>query len=525
MDTIAKGVYDVLGKEFKPGDPVFDKIKNNVLETFYLMKLMAKPVFAVGQVLSTPVQAIRHMAYDGGFRAYLSFGKGLAKLVTSDAELKDSMFRVSQTTNTFEPQFIEALHLNKNDNSIVEGIKKYVFLNKVNEGADSLSRALTYAAMYEHYKSLGKSKAEAEKLAMHGTDSTMVQYGRSEQAPIFQHSGIAGEMVRPLQTFGQAQLANIISDIRHFETMKPSTWAPLLTYGLTATAVGGVLSVQFIQEYEIIRKWLATKFPEYAPPPILDLIAHDETMMDRILPDNEAARHAVMFGLPSMSGIDLASSVRANETFATMIGAVILSEEAWVRMFPLLNFTADAMSGAGTLTAKALGNPTTAGQTAKAIQQVAPVGPIAYGAKELAGVNETRIGGKNTGMMAMGATGDASLPRTKTDIVAGLMGTRSTNDRLTTLATIQRAETDKKRNLQVKNLADLAIETGDPKYLEKIVALNVTPTALKNMIGTEMYNRLVESDTRYIVNAKGKAPATAETARKAQVLDKFRRTE
>lgn len=525
VDTIAKGVYDVLGKEFKPGDPVFDKIKNNVLETFYLMKLMAKPVFAVGQVLSTPVQAIRHMAYDGGFRAYLSFGKGLAKLATGDAELKDSMFRVSQTTNTFEPQFIEALHLNKNDNSIVEGIKKYVFLNKVNEGADSLSRALTYAAMYEHYKSLGKSKAEAEKLAMHGTDSTMVQYGRSEQAPIFQHSGIAGEMVRPLQTFGQAQLANIISDIRHFETMKPSTWAPLLTYGLTATAVGGVLSAQFIQEYEIIRKWLATKFPEYAPPPILDLIAHDETMMDRILPDNEAARHAVMFGLPSISGIDLASSVRANETFATMVGAVILSEEAWVRMFPLLNFTADAMRGAGTLTAKALGNPTTAGQTAKAIQQVAPVGPIAYGAKELAGVNETRIGGKNTGMMAMGATGDASLPRTKTDIVAGLMGTRSTNDRLTTLATIQRAETDKKRNLQVKNLADLAIETGDPKYLEKIVALNVTPTALKNMIGTEMYNRLVESDTRYIVNAKGKAPATAETARKAQVLDKFRRTE
>lgn len=525
VDTIAKGVYDVLGKEFKPGDPVFDKVKNSVLETFYLMKLMAKPVFAVGQVISTPVQAIRHMAYDGGFRAYWSFGKGLAKLAMGSQDLRDSMFRVSQTTNTFEPQFIEALHLNKNDNSIIEGIKKYVFLNKVNEGADSLSRAMTYAAMYEHYKSLGKTPAEAERLAMHGTDSTMVQYGRSEQAPIFQHAGIMGEMVRPLQTFGQAQLANIISDIRHFETKKPSTWAPLLTYGLTASAIGGALSVQFIQEYEIIRKWLSNKFPEYAPPSILDLIARDESMLDRVLPDDDAIRHAMMLGLPSLSGIDLSSSVRSNETFATLVGAVMMGEENWTKMFPLISFGTDIASGAGTLIAQGMGKPTTAGQTSKALTQLLPVGPMSYGAKEIVGVNETKIGGENTGMMPLGATGDAGIERTPTDVVAGVLGTKSTNDRITTLAALQRTENDKKRQTQIKNLADLAIETGNPEYLEKIVSYNVTPKALETMIGSEMYNRLIDVDTRYLVNSKGKAPANAETARKANVLSKFRRVE
>ena len=524
VDTIAKSLYDIAGKDFKPGDPIFDKIKNNVLETFYLMKLMAKPVFAIGQLMTTPVQAIRHMAYDGGFRAYWSFGKGLSKLALGDAELKDSMFRVSQTTNVFEPQFIEALHLNKNDSSIVEGIKKWVFLNKVNEAADSASRALTYAAMYEHYKSLGNSTAKAEKLAMHGTDSTMVQYGRSEQAPIFQHTGIVGEMIRPLQTFGQAQLANIISDIRHFETMKPSTWAPLLTYGLMATAVGGVLSAQFIQEYEIIRKWLAAKYPEYAPPSILDLVAHDDSFMDRILPDNDAARHAMLFGLPSLSGVDLSSSVRANETFATLTGSVLLAEENWIKLFPLISFGVESTSGASTLIAKAMGKSVTAGETAKAITQLAPVGPVAYGAKELAGVNTTVIGGERTNMMPLGNTGDAGIERTPTDVVAGVLGTKSTNDRITTLAAVQRTADDKNRQMRIKRLADLAIETGNPEYIEKIVSLNVTPEALKNTIGSELYNRLMDVDTRYIVNSKGTAPVNAETARKATVLGKFRRT-
>lgn len=522
VDSAAKTLYDVVGKEFKPGDPVFDKIKNGMLETFYLTKLMAKPVFAVGQVISTPVQAIRHMAYDGGLRAYMSFGKGLFKLAINDKELKDSIFKVSQETNTFEPQFIEALHLNKNDSSLLEGIKKYIFLNKVNEGADSLSRVLTYASMYEHYKSLGKTKAEAEQLAMHGTDTTMVQYGRSEQAPMFQHAGIVGEMARPLQTFGQAQFANLVGDIKHFKTLQPKTWAPLLTYGLTATMVGGVLAPAFITEYEIIRKWLNAQYPEHSIPSVLDLVAHDDSMIDRIIPDNDLVRKTIEYGLPSLSGIDLSSSVRANENFTTLLGSVLLAEESWTRMFPLIQVTADTMSGGSVLISEALGKKHTDADLSKAVNKALPVGPIAYGAKELLGVNETNIMGKQTGMMPLGNTGMAEKPRETKDVVAGLMGTRSTDDRFETQKALNRTEIDKNRQNQIKRLADLAIETGDPKYIEKIVSYGVDSKTLENMIGSEVWSRLADVETRYLVNSKGKAPANYETARKANLLNKFR---
>ena len=522
VDSAAKTLYDVAGKEFKPGDPVFDKIKNGMLETFYLTKLMAKPVFAVGQVISTPVQAIRHMAYDGGLRAYMSFGKGLFKLAINDKELKDSIFKVSQETNTFEPQFIEALHLNKNDSSLLEGIKKYVFLNKVNEGADSLSRVLTYASMYEHYKSLGKTKAEAEQLAMHGTDTTMVQYGRSEQAPMFQHTGIVGEMARPLQTFGQAQFANLVGDIKHFKTLQPKTWAPLLTYGLTATMVGGVLAPAFITEYEIIRKWLNAQHPEYSIPSVLDLVAHDDSMIDRIIPDNDLVRKTIEYGLPSLSGVDLSSSVRANENFTTLLGSVLLAEESWTRMFPLIQVTADTVSGGSVLISEALGKKHTDADLSKAVNKALPVGPIAYGAKELLGVNETNIMDKQTGMMPLGNTGMAEKPRETKDVVAGLMGTRSTDDRFETQKALNRTEIDKNRQNQIKRLADLAIETGDPKYIEKIVSYGVDSKTLENMIGSEVWSRLADVETRYLVNSKGKAPANYETARKANLLNKFR---
>lgn len=522
VDSVAKTLYDVAGKEFKPGDPVFDKVKNGMLETFYLTKLMAKPVFAVGQVISTPVQAIRHMAYDGGLRAYMSFGKGLFKLAINDKELKDSIFKVSQETNTFEPQFIEALHLNKNDSSLLEGIKKYVFLNKINEGADSLSRVITYASMYEHYKSLGKTKAEAEQLAMHGTDTTMVQYGRSEQAPMFQHAGIVGEMARPLQTFGQAQFANLVGDIKHFKTLQPKTWAPLLTYGLTATMVGGVLAPAFITEYEIIRKWLNAQYPEYSIPSVLDLVAHDDSMIDRIIPDNDLVRKTIEYGLPSLSGVDLSSSVRANENFTTLLGSVLLAEESWTRMFPLIQVTADTVSGGSVLISEALGKKHTDADLSKAVSKALPVGPIAYGAKELLGVNETNIMGKQTGMMPLGNTGMAEKPRQPVDVVAGLMGTRSTDDRFETQKALNRTEIDKNRQNQIKRLADLAIETGDSKYIEKIVSYGVDSKTLENMIGSEVWSRLADVETRYLVNSKGKAPANYETARKANLLNKFR---
>lgn len=522
VDDIAKFVVESAGKEFKPHQPVFDTVKNGLLEAFYLTKLMAKPVFVVGQALSSPIQAVRHMAYDGGFRAYWSYGKGLYKLATGDQELRNSIFDVSQTTNTFEPQFVEALHLSKSDNSFMERVKKYVFLNKLNESSDSFSRLVTYAAMYEHYKGLGKSNAEAQRLAMHGTDTTMVQYSRSEAAPMFQHMGIVGEAMRPLQTFGQAQLANIVSDIKHFETMKPSTWAPLLSYGLMASMLGGVVSVQFIQEYELLRKWLASKFPDYAPPSTLDLVARDDSFLDRVLPHSDAGRQAVLYGLPSLSGIDLSSSIRSNETLATVLMGVLYAEEDWQRLMPLISFSGDVVAGASTLAGAALGVPTTDAELRKGIEQALPAGPIAYGAKELAGVNTTKVFGEDTGMVAGGFGNKAVKPRTTEDIVAGLMGTKSTEERYSNQVLLQASQETKNMRQRLKKLAELAVDTGDQQYMKKIVELEPDEKQLENALGSELYGKLVDQETRNFVPKSGSVPNTTDSARKIKQIFNFR---
>ena len=91
------------------GSDSFDSIHGNVLEAFYLMKLMAKVTFPLSQVLGA-AQGIREMSYDGGYiRPYISFAKGIGKLITNDADLRSVLEKASQETNTFEPQFIEAL--------------------------------------------------------------------------------------------------------------------------------------------------------------------------------------------------------------------------------------------------------------------------------------------------------------------------------------------------------------------------------------------------------------------------------
>lgn len=522
VDAIAKSVVDVAGGEFKPTKPVFDSTKNAVLEAFYLMKIMAKPAFAVGQVISTPVQALHAMTRVNGLKAYVSFGKGMFKLATNNPELRSSLDRVSQNTNTFEPQFIEALHLNQTDSKLLNGIKKYVFLNRLNEVADSFSRVLTYSAMYENYRAEGHSTFDAERLAMQGTDSTMVAYTRAEQAPVFQHMGIAGEMARPLQTFGQQQLANVIADIRHFETMHPSTWVPLLTYGLMSTLVGGAVSAMFMQEYELIRRYLNRKFPEHRLPSILDMVAHDDSFMDRILPDSNVAREAVLYGLPSITGIDLASSTRANETFGTLVGSVLLAEKNWNEMFPLLTFAGDTVSGVVTLTSEAMGNTHQSGELRKATQQALPVGPIAYGANELMGVNTTKIAGENTNKIAVGKDGSALMDRTPTDITAGLLGTKSTKERHITQQAYQDSQEDKERKANIQRLASLAVQTGDKKYVEKLATYGLNGDQLQSLLSGDVYNKLVDMQIRTITNKQGNVVDNPETARKAKRLFNFR---
>jgi len=527
-----KALLKLTGEIKANGSYSFDHFSNNALEFFYVMKLMPKIGFAVGQLMSLG-SAVREMSYDGGLlRPYWSGGKALTKLLSGDKELKDTLFRVSQETNTFEPKFIEALHLSDSENKIWNFTKDYLLLGKLNEGVDSFTRLMTFASNYEMYKDLGFSKFEAERRAKENTDSTMVVYGRTEAAPIFNKTGIIGAAAKPLQTYGAAQLANVVSDLRHMQAKHPSTWAPFVNYAMMSTMMGGVVSLVFVQEYEMLRGWLNKTFPEYFQlPSVLDIMSMDKSFVDRVDKTSqdveEATRIAATYGIPALTGLDIASSARANETFISVAAAVLLGQKAWYEITPMLEAIGKAGAGAVTLAGSMVGDTTNAAKR-KAMTDLLPVGHFGYGAKELAGVNTTEVAGKpfvnpQTGqpMVAGGKENAAIVSQGNKERLAGYLGTKSTKERRVGDATRLGMEEEKILKDRQKGLIEKFHDTGDRKYLKKLAETGMSDNEIESGVQSGAWKRIAPADLRYFVSAKGDVPNTPEGARKAKRIFNF----
>lgn len=524
-DKMMKAVY----KEISPNQKgSFEDFHGKVLEFFYLTKLMSKTVFPIGQLL-TIAGAIRELSVEGGYiRPYISMAKGIAKIATGNKELNNILFDVSQKSNTFEPQFIEALHLGGQDGKTMKFLKDYVLLRKVNEAADSFSRLTVFASAFEMYKDLGLSVEDAKRKAMDDTNATMVPYGRTETAPIFNRMGIIGNAIKPLQTFGQQQLANWIHDFRYMKANDVKTWAPMLNYMLIATVLYGAMSPQFVQEYETIRAMLENFWPEHAPPPIIEVAKHTPDFLDRMFEDQQMVQKAMMYGIPSAAlGVDIASSNRSNLTFLSLVGAVITGQENFANLMPHLNTVAGTVSGLATGAKAAAGGNVTDAQKRTAIQQVMPTGAFNYAVQDAFNVNEANIMGKPTGMTAGGKSNEAQVPLTEKERIAGYMGTKSTHERFK--SDIQRAQVsqDRSRKAQVDKLYTLLIETSPEKVAarkvitDKLVKLGQTPDSIVNRIQKEAWDRKVPALTRSVVGQGGTVKETPDNLRKIQELKKY----
>ncbi len=511
MERAIKQVQELFGKQYTGKKAAYDTVVNNTMEMLYLLKIMAKGSFILSQPMSS-LQSIRHMSYDGGYiKPWLSYGKGLYSLVSGDKELSQALYLSKTTSHTFEPQFIDALHLTEHSGPIMSFIKDWVMLRKPAEMADTLSRVTTFAGMFKHYRDAGHSFETAVKLAEHGTDSTMVTYGNRDTAPVFQHAGMLGAQMRPLQTFPTAALGNLVADLKNISTKDLKSYAPFINYALSTIVLSGVMGLQFVAEYEMIRKYLEDKNPGSGPPAIADLLLTDPTFEDRIDVDPTAVQQAVLLGLPTMTGVDLSSSLRANEAFATTLVGVYTGAKGFHELLPLTGLVGDVVGGTSTLAKAAItkqlgieGYDLSVKAKNEAITKAAPAGAIGYGLKEYAGVNETKLFGDNTGMMVGGKDGEATTERTTTDKVAGYLGTKSTNDRTNLLINLRKQELDKRRTESIKKNANLFVETGKQIFLDRLESLDVTDKQLENTLGNTVYKKLVDQRLRYMTNKQGK---------------------
>jgi hypothetical protein len=250
---------------------------------FYLVKVLPSLSMFVTQLLS-PLSALRHGAYDvGAFRTMGNFGKGMYKLMTKDPQLMDALHQVTQYSDVIEPQFIKTLHL-QGENKVVEWLKDWVGMRKPQEAADILSRTMTFAYMFEQYKDVGK--------AMNAVDATMGAYTRGETAPMFHNlGGIIGEGMRPLQTYGQMTVGNMVADIKHIldNPTKAKSYAPFIMAGLVSTIMAGAISGPIMTQYETTRKLLMSINPQWELPSMLNLVQQGVVKADDVIEDPEAA--------------------------------------------------------------------------------------------------------------------------------------------------------------------------------------------------------------------------------------------
>ena len=538
-DKVARGIYESLypNKLFNPRDPVYKTFQASAISTFYLFKVLPSLAMSVVQLLN-PVIALRHGAIDNGFLTLGSFGKGMFKLFTGDVELLKSLHEVTQTTDVIEPQFINTLHM-KGENKLLEGLKDWVAMRKPQEACDIISRIMGYAYFYTHYKDIGHTPLEAKTLALEAIDANFGAYTRGETAPIFQHlGGIIGEGMRPLQTFGQMIVGNLVADVkRMFDNPKKlKSYAPFIIYGLTATLLGGTVTGPIMNQYETMRQFFMKIKPEWDIPSALDLTLKGVLSLDNIVEDKDALAKLIAYGvLSQQTGIDIGASARTTETLPGTMLSILLSmvegdkaateiaKEAG-RLMPVHSNIIHMASGAKTL-AKSLVTDVPKNELKQGITDVAMRGPMKNALMEITGANKTTVMGKDTNMIASGSDSSALMEEGPKEKVAHWMGNMSTKERFRTDQELEDQFRTKAFNDKIKRMLVLYNQTLKPEYLDKLIELGATDANIKNQLETRAYKALVPADIREVTNNKGKVPNNLSSVRKIehQGLFNFRR--
>ena len=513
----------VFGKEKTSDKAATTAMYDTLRSQLYLWYMMPKAVFStVGQLLSVTPMTVGKMSYERPLGAYKDLTVGTLKMLTGDKELWDALKEVSQKYNVFEPQYVESLTLHKSGPAMVEAIKDWALLRAPGKGFESGSRVWAFSIMFEHAKQLGMNRQKAIQYAMRKTGDALNLYDASNTPPIFEKLGFVGDLTKPLASFGQNQLGNTIAMAKYGLSTNPKKWMPFVSFTVLSMASVGGLGLQFVKEYEELRRWMIKN--DYGTlPSILDILASKREGLDDVISPETRT-----LGLLSNTGYDIASSARSNLTLPALAmqqltaGMHTESDADTASLYdtmPVLKSALKIPASVTTLIGAMAGNETT-GSVKKAMDVLAPAGHVGYGIKEVMGINRTTIGGKNTSMKMVGNEGQAGGKRTQEDIIAGSLGTQTTKGKMGQLRDYQVQEDEKIRTAKLNKYAIMAVEQGDPKWIKKLIDLGENSNNINNKLELEYIKRLVPLEQRLMINANGKI-IRGRGERAAQGLFKF----
>jgi len=223
--------------------------------------------------------------------------------------------------------------------------------------------------------------------------------------------------------------------------------------------------------------------------------------------------------LSGQSGIDLAVSVRANETYATVIAGVIAGQQSFDKLVPVVSGATSVIGGAIGV-AKGLTGDMTVGEKKKAMTALMPAGHLSYLANELQGNNLTSAFGEKTENKTIGTQAVADAPRTNLDIAAGLMGTKTIEQKKTDLRLLEQTAAEKLRKEKLDKMSILAVETGNMgKYVQKMAELGASEQEIVGSLKTAGFKRIVPQEIAAIVNQQG---AVSKGLKERNLLNRFK---
>lgn len=476
-----KAGFKSVNPDYVPDKSIFKTAHGNAGTLFYIWGLMSRPAFWAGQAL-TPITTIPRVLLreDGMVGSMMTMGKAWMTMLHPDKEFAEAVSKIAQERDTFHPQFINDFNkLSWLDKIIPQERARRMFEWFTGQAEstmlDAFSRYWSFTTAWEHNKKMGLSADALIEKSVDMTGEMAVLYGRAEKAPIFEQMGTAGEMMSPLQTFSQAQLGNLVADIRRAKN--EHNVKPLVATFLMTMLMGGVMGTPLVAEYEFFRRALGLE--DYLPSTI-EWALGGEDFSDRVISHGAVSASTTAV---SEEGFDMGSSLRWNPILA----GILIGDRTFIDLFPAVGFASDIAGAVGT-SIKAQYGDVPEEERRDAALTLTPGGYKSI-------VDYAKYD-SDTRKWVPDKKGDAVTAQTSDQITAQALGTR-------TLKTAREKEIIRQRDLDMKtqnvrvtkqvNMLANAIIKDDhesfKKALTKIHELGLTDKELMGMMKTELKNR------------------------------------
>lgn len=455
--------------------PVVDIALRKMGSLFYIHALMSRPFFWANQSIQG-LWATRTMLKDGAgpVDATVAAGRGMWQMLKPDKEFLEALFHTSQTSHTFDPQFIKDINSHSLGDFMQEGGKGRLLFElitgeKQSTMADTFSRLMSYSMMYEHYKNLGYRGQDLANAAAKATDENMVQYGRQYKAPMYQKMGMLGDLVSPLHTFSNAALGNMVADIGEI-LRAPGGKAKLraaLPFMATVAITGlmtGIIGTPMIAEYEALRL-LINKMSnmlggeDLLPSAIDWALSGDNTFSNRVV--SHGLVSAGTMPVTDDQGLDIGAGNRWQPIF----DGVTSGQDTFMQFLPVINWYVDRAGDVSTIMQHATGiRPASNAERRTAAMNVVP--------GWYKGVVDDLLFGATDREMLPDTKGHAVLPQTKTERAAKYLGGSTIASSAERLKQRRIKEREMKDQPKITNLVSRvadAVERQDQETIRELV--------------------------------------------------------